>query len=242
MSFPGITTAITNPPLAPFAASSSPRLDGFIVGAQAGYNWQFNPRWVLGFETDIQHSAERGSGGFLDPFSTTACTLATFQPPGPAVCLGTNPATGILAMNYTAEIDWFGTVRARLGYLVTDQLLLYATGGLAYGRVHVTAFASSAVSLTGFGLDPFVTTSPLGFITSKTNVGWTVGGGIEGRFTYWLPPAWSWKLEYLYVDLGSLDTVIPLAGTAGVGTFGIITQHTDFIDHIVRVGLNYKFN
>ena len=117
-------------------------------------------------------------------------------------------------MNYTAEIDWFGTVRARLGYLVTDQLLLYATGGLAYGRVHVTAFATSAVLVPAGVGDPRLTTSPLGFIAAKNNVGWTVGAGIEGRFTYWLPPAWSWKLEYLYVDLGSLDTVIPLAGTA----------------------------
>jgi outer membrane immunogenic protein len=241
VSFPGTVFNTITSPLAPFAGSSSPRLDGFIVGAQAGYNWQFNPRWVLGFETDIQHSAERGSGTFLDPFSTTVCTGAVFQPPGPAVCFATSPATGALAMNYTAEIDWFGTVRARLGYLVTDQLLLYATGGLAYGRVHVTAFATSAVSVLGGA--PSVTTSPLGFISAKINVGWTVGGGIEGRFTYWLPPAWSWKLEYLYVDLGSLDTVIPLAGGPGfIGTFGTITTHTDFTDHIVRVGLNYKFN
>jgi outer membrane immunogenic protein len=106
-------------------------------------------------------------------------------------------------MNYTAEIDWFGTVRARLGYLVSDQLLLYATGGLAYGRVHVTAFATSAVLVPAGVGDPRLTTSPLGFIAAKNNVGWTVGAGIEGRFTYWLPPAWSWKLEYLYVDLGS---------------------------------------
>ena len=159
VSFPGTVFNTITSPLAPFAGSSSPRLDGFIVGAQAGYNWQFNPRWVLGFETDIQHSAERGSGTFLDPFSTTVCTGAVFQPPGPAVCFATSPATGALAMNYTAEIDWFGTVRARLGYLVTDQLLLYATGGLAYGRVHVTAFATSAVSVLGGA--PSVTTSPL---------------------------------------------------------------------------------
>jgi outer membrane immunogenic protein len=53
VSFPGGVFSTITSPLAPFAHSSSPRLDGFIVGAQAGYNWQFNPRWVLGFETDI---------------------------------------------------------------------------------------------------------------------------------------------------------------------------------------------
>jgi hypothetical protein len=55
-----------------------------------------------------------------------------------------------------------------------------------------------------------------------------------------------WTLEYLYVDLGSFDTVSPFpAATPRVpetGPFiGAITTHTHFTDNIVRVGLNYKF-
>jgi opacity protein-like surface antigen len=44
---------------------------------------------------------------------------------------------------------------------------------------------------------------------AKTNIGFSVGGGMEGRFCYWLPPNWTWKLEYLYLDLGSIDTTTP---------------------------------
>jgi hypothetical protein len=60
-------------------------------------------------------------------------------------------------------------------------------------------------------------------------------------------------VEYLYVDLGSLDTVSPFPGATpvvpispftGVPTSpftGVITTHARFTDNIVRVGLNYKF-
>jgi opacity protein-like surface antigen len=72
---------------------------------------------------------------------------------------------------------------------------------------------------------------------------------MEGRFSYWLPPNWTWKLEYLYLDLGSLDTpATPFALTfpppqnrvwSGSAT---ISTHTHFTDNIVRVGLNYQFH
>jgi outer membrane immunogenic protein len=73
-----------------------------------------------------------------------------------------------------------------------------------------------------------------------------VGGGIEGKCSYWI--GWTWKVEYLYVDLGSLDIVSPFPaafpiGIAGGATpfAGPLTTHTHFTDNIVRVGLNYKF-
>jgi outer membrane immunogenic protein len=70
---------------------------------------------------------------------------------------------------------------------------------------------------------------------------------MEGRFSYWLPPNWTWKLEYLYLDPGSLDTTMSFA-MAGppanvlVGATGTINTHTHFTDNIVRVGLNYQFH
>jgi outer membrane immunogenic protein len=64
-----------------------------------------------------------------------------------------------------------------------------------------------------------------------------------------LPAGWTWKAEYLYVDLGSLDTASPFPGAfAALGSVvvaspftGAITTHTRFTDNVVRVGLNYKF-
>jgi opacity protein-like surface antigen len=67
---------------------------------------------------------------------------------------------------------------------------------------------------------------------------------MEGRLSYWLPPNWTWKLEYLYLDLGSIDTATPFAAPSifNVVTAGTFTTHTHFTDNIVRVGLNYQFH
>jgi outer membrane immunogenic protein len=77
------TPPFVNPP-ATFADSQTQRLNGVIGGGQVGYNYQFNPRWVLGFEADIQGSGERGSNAFVDPFSTSLCSLAIT----PTQCIG----------------------------------------------------------------------------------------------------------------------------------------------------------
>jgi hypothetical protein len=99
---------------------------------------------------------------------------------------------------------------------VTDQTLLYATGGLAYGQVSVSGNLNVSASAPAFGdtFGPGTST----FSASKTNVGFAVGGGIEGKFTAWLPQNWSWKLEYLYLDLGSVSASTSFAaGSNGTG-------------------------
>jgi outer membrane immunogenic protein len=123
--------------------------------------------------------------------------------------------------------------------------LFYATGGLAYGQVNLTGVTNIAnISFAGINLPG---AGRAAFSASRTNVGWTAGAGIEGRFA-WLPMGWTWKLEYLYVDLGSLDTVAsstsPTFGIPGffVASLGATTTHTHFTDNIVRVGLNYQFH
>ena len=70
---------------------------------------------------------------------------------------------------------YFGTVRARLGYAI-DRTLIYITGGLAYGGLNTNP-------LTG---------------NTTSNVGWTLGGGVEYAFTN----NWTAKIEGLYVDTG----------------------------------------
>jgi|SRR6516162_2454965 outer membrane immunogenic protein len=155
-----------------------------------------------------------------------------------------NPLNGTAA-TYGAKIEWVGTVRGRLGVLITDQVLLYGTGGLAYSRVSPGNIGMNGVlqSVLPPVLVPYTGTA---LNASKTNIGFAVGGGIEGKCSYWLPTRWMWKLEYLYVDLGSLDTVSSFALTQSIfvgGNFtGPITTHTHFTDNIVRVGLNYQFH
>lgn len=235
-----------------FADSNTSRPNGVIGGGQIGYNYQFSPRWVLGFEADIQGSGERGSNAFADPFSTTVCTIAVAgPPPGCLAAPGTLNATAATA--YDAKIGWFGTVRGRLGFLISNQVLLYGTGGLAYGRVELSGTTNVNGSEVTNGLPATLPVTPAttAFSESQIKAGFALGGGIEGKVSYLLPAGWTWKLEYLYVDLGSIDTAapfpgafVPLTGTrflAASPFTGAITTHTRFTDNILRVGLNFKF-
>jgi outer membrane immunogenic protein len=83
---------------------------------------------------------------------------------------------------YQFSNPWFGTVRGRAGFAFSN-VLVYATGGLAYGRGRLT-FA--------------------GVTETHTDAGWTAGGGIEVGLT----PHWSAKTEYLYFDLGNQSYVL----------------------------------
>src|SRR5262245_23267798 len=66
------------------------------------------------------------------------------------------------------KLEWFGTSRSRLGFLATPNLLLYGTGGVAYGQTKDT-YTAAAV-----GFAAAVAT------VKDVRAGWTVGGGIEG--------------------------------------------------------------
>jgi outer membrane immunogenic protein len=196
------------------APNASFSMDGFFGGGGAGYNWQTG-NWVWGLEADIQYADQQGSATF-------ACGAAC----------GAIPVSETL----NERLDWFGTVRGRLGFTVTPTVLLYATGGLAYGDVA----SSGAIS------------DPTSFSTSTLKTGWTVGGGLESRIV----GNWTAKIEYLYMNLGSVagtasdptyDYIAPVCGTAApiVCTAGH-TLSTGFnsgiTDNILRLGVNYKFN
>jgi len=202
-----VNTALPTLPL-----SGRADVNGFIGGGQLGYNWQ-REKWVFGLEGDIQFSNERGS--------SDVCTVA-----------GCPAGSTVFTRDY--KLDWFGTVRGRVGFLPAERILLYATGGLAYG-----GFSGSSWTL------------PANIGTwSSTNVGWTVGAGAEAA----LGNNWSVKFEYLYMDLGhvggssaTVTNVTNAANTPGAGFNTTTTQtlayqfNTKFTDNIVRVGLNYKF-
>jgi outer membrane immunogenic protein len=176
------------------AQSTSVSPDGVIGGGQLGYNWQLDPNWLIGVETDIEASGEKASGTRFDTVDFEGVTT-----------------------NYETKIEWFGTVRGRLGYVFDRRILLYATGGLAYGRVSISGTSTS--------------TGATAFSNVDVNLGWTAGGGLEG--VAW-DPKWTWKVEYLYLDLGTLDAAV---------ASGLTTTHTTtkFTDHVVRAGLNFHF-
>jgi len=111
---------------------------GLVVGVQYGTNWQFD-RLVLGTESDFSFTEIRRSQTIL---------------------------TGGLTNTGEQKLPWFGTTRVRAGYAVQDNLLLYATGGLANG--------SAEASFSAIG-----NTSGAVGSRSKTLWGWALGGGLE---------------------------------------------------------------
>jgi outer membrane immunogenic protein len=192
-----------------FASTGKTDLNGIVGGGQIGYNWQMQG-WVWGLEADIQGTDEKGSRAFI-------CPAAACLPPAALA-----PAGGIAAA-LNQKIDWFGTVRARGGVLVTPMVLLYATGGLAYGEV-ATNETVGALSTA--------------FSTNSTNVGWTVGAGVEGV----IGGNWTARLEYLYVDLGHASgSFLTTIGALGGGAISS-SYNSHITDNIVRVGINYKFD
>lgn len=172
--------------------------DGFIGGGQIGYNFQAGSL-VYGLETDFQGSTLRDDRNCL--LSCVAGSAATFD----------------------QKLQWFGTVRGRVGYSLSSTLF-YATGGLAYGNVKTRVQEVA-------GINAIDTTF------EHTRTGYAVGGGIESPFDFLglFGPNWTSKTEYLYVDLGrSTD-----AYTVG-GVNHVLTTRTQ--EHTIRTGLNYHFN
>ena len=178
------------PPL----ATLSPGPNGLVGGAQAGYNYQMGSL-VVGIEADFSGSQISGHQNV---------------PQAPPFALG------VLKAN--ENFHWFGTLRPRLGYTVTPTVLIYATGGLAYGNVYYS------------GNDYFPTGGYPAFL-STTKVGWALGGGVE----YALCRNWTIKGEYLYVDLGSESAISGLNGPYQA------SYNWQTTANIFQIGMNYKF-
>lgn len=228
-------TAIFPGPGGTFTNTASPNVQGAVAGGQGGYNWQFAPQWLLGIEGDIDWSGERASDGG----NSSASGLTVGFPQGLGACDAhfpcTTTVTGTTANNW--NLDWFATLRARLGFVADQTWLFYGTGGIAFAGVGFSSSTSTTTTITNSigqivnpvtataGGSPVTTTGGGG--ANATRVGFAVGGGVEKMFAQ----NWSVKVEYLFMDFGS-DTF--LTGTANA-------TNVKLIDNLVRVGINYKF-
>jgi outer membrane immunogenic protein len=227
---PGFSTNATLATEAPpgFVGTDTADPSGFIGGGQIGYNWQWSPIIVLGIEADFQGALEKDSITLSSNFTAPASN-------------GGTPLFGSNVVDYSAKIEWFGTVRGRIGYVWGNgNVMSYLTGGLAYGKVDVAGTSTLIANNLAAGVPP-VTQA---FDHSKTNTGWVAGYGTEGVIDFLGAHNWTWRIEGLYMDLGHLDTTGPGASFAAgpnVLTAGPAHTHTHFTDGILRGGLNYKF-
>ena len=196
--------------------------DAAFLGGQAGYNWQIAPAWIVGLEADIQ--------GF---WTINNRSLASLAPPAgfPA-----NPLSHL--QTFTDKVDALATFRGRTGALVSPNLLLYVTGGLAVGDVKAGTTITQQV--LGPSALPNAYTS-VGYL-SEVRVGWVAGAGVE-----WMTKQpWSIKLEGLYYDLGSRNFASsPLQNFNNVGTLftsSVPVSHVNFNGYLLRAGINWHFN
>jgi opacity protein-like surface antigen len=118
-------------------------------------------------------------------------------------------------------------------------VLSYITGGLAYGEVKIngTNTVSGFVRACGCDATGFSWNNQT-FGQSHLNTGWVIGFGTEGKT---LIPGLTYKIESLYMDLGTLDTasvIAPPLDRPG----GQVTMTSHFTDWILRAGLNYQFH
>jgi outer membrane immunogenic protein len=130
---------------------------------------------------------------------------------------GYNWQTGQVVLGGEADIDlssasdtfapwkssnpWFGTLRGRAGYAISN-FLLYGTAGIAFGELQ-----GETVGLVS---------------ESHTNVGWTAGAGVEAGFA----ANWSAKVEYLYVDLAS--STFTLTGTSNALSASLLRMGVNY--------------
>jgi len=179
---------------------------GFIGGIQVGYDRVFYDKYLVGLETDLQ--------------GVTSGNANWAQWAG-------SPATYVQAGR---NVPYLGTARGRLGYVVAPSVMVYGTGGVAFGETDLRATYLSPGNFTQQG------GSWLGY--DDMRLGWTAGAGAEWMFL----PKWSVKAEYLYYNLGT-------ANTANVGALYVTkapnwssVAHTGLFDgHVIRTGVNYRF-
>ncbi|WOJ89912.1 porin family protein [Methylocapsa polymorpha] len=179
----------------------SDQANGVIGGAHVGYNLQLG-QWVVGLEGDVDGSSlsrNNNNRTFFDP------ALGAF-----------------VSGNINTNLDIQGSIRGRVG-VAWDRVLLYGTGGVAFGGFHTTfnpfftvggAFGSGSANV------------------DTTRVGWTVGGGLE----YAVTNNWSVRAEYRYTDFGHTTWDPAFAFDNGI----FIRRHVT--ENRVQVGFSYKFD
>ncbi len=179
---------------------------GVFGGGQIGYDKQFG-QWVLGVVADIQGADFKASGVVLTP-ATTCCNVTE---------------------SISAKIDWFGTVRGKVGIAANDWSF-YGTGGLAYGE----AKSTTALSCTPGGVGCGAATIGFAGSASELKTGWAAGAGVAKAFGNW-----NVGLEYLHMDLGRSS--VTASSTTSFFTATTYTASQRFIEDMVRLSVNYKW-
>jgi outer membrane immunogenic protein len=202
--------------VAPVAVASPDTFNwtGFYAGVHGGYaSGDFKSDWVFeGSGLDSYKDKVRGGfGGIQIGYNHQFASQWVAGVEADFALSSLDLHVGGSNWSTDGKLDWFGTVRGRLGYAF-DNVLVYGTGGAAYGRVKMDEIWDSvAIS------------------HADTHWGWTAGAGLEVGIARNV----TLKAEYLYVDLGSTGFDVNIDDA--------LRYDVDVTFHAFKAGLNYKF-
>jgi outer membrane immunogenic protein len=208
---PGVSgggTVLSGPGSIPLSVDPKGGFGGF----QFGYNWQ-NGALVYGWEADFSFGRIKATDDKAFLVTTLAGDVFDFS--------------GNVKLEQT--VNYFGTLRGRLGW-ANDRLLLFATGGLAWGQVETNLQVYNVQVLANGAASPAEEALVAAGAQDRERsfrFGYAVGGGGEWAFT----SAWSVRGEYVFIDLGKGDGLAIPGGSAD----------SRFYMHTARLALNFKF-
>jgi outer membrane immunogenic protein len=150
-------------------------------------------------------------------------------------------ASGLLAQNFTnysatetfgSSTHWIATATTRLG-VARDTWLFYGKAGAAMTGGNYALSVLSSDTNSGY-------TSGVSGVLSDTRIGWTVGTGIEWAFA----KNWTAKLEYDYINFGSVAESIAVSGVDSNGRINATNLAVNVNQQIseVKLGVNYKLD
>ena len=206
----------------------------FRVSPYLGYNWQVSSKWVLGVEGDWgwAEGRTRTLAGMAYPSLDFLTSLGGFTPQNGGD-------------SFSFKSTWDASLRARAGYAVRPDILLYGTGGPAWLHVESTSTCSHGTpNLPCAILPPFgQLLTPLNITDSTTMLGWTLGGGLEAM----LGSNWIARAEYRYASFGTIGNIDNRTTTpSGTAVFGAVVPSVVAYDlrlatQTVTFGVSYKF-
>ncbi len=169
-------------------------ISGLVGGFHFGYNHQINS-FVIGVEADVLLSA-----------------MEEYQPGG-----NLTSATSVTGIE--DSVDLLASIRGRLGFLPQDDLLLFATGGVAFIQAEHRIWGSRQSSFADFDLD---------------DTGFVIGAGVE-----WRPENWySLKIQGMYYFFNdTVDTGGISVGSNTTGDFGELNNAFS-----ITAGISFNLN
>jgi outer membrane immunogenic protein len=209
-------------PVAPVAYVPAFSWTGFYLGGELGWI-QTNPKYttaalLLGTPFAVMSGSSKNglTYGILGGYNYQVGQLVLgVEGDFAGWTVGAIRYTAVTGDFLTAHSRWGGSIRGRLGY-AADRALFYVTGGAAFVS-NQTSIPTTGISIGGDG----------------TNLGWTVGGGID----YAITNNWFTGVEYRYTQYQNKTFTYPIS----ILNLGIIGFRQELSSNQVMARVGYKF-